>query len=143
MPTDAATFKVHFIGFIIALGGYALLKLISIIEFGYFADTDDGEEGLSCKDMCYTWRKLIFLTFEGLCCGILGLSCSYLTTKYYNFFFHTSEYTINNILNATIDPADVKLDFYTMPVLAVTVICPIVSPLIDPHRRHITITFKY
>lgn len=115
---------VHFIGFIIALGGYSLLKLISIIEFGYFADTDDGEEGLSCKDMCYTWRKLIFLTFEGLCCGILGLSCSYLTTKYYNFFFHTSEYTVSarlRMLMRVFLRFNTDLDFFTCVCCVLTV----------------------
>ena len=74
-------------GFILALAGYALLKLVSIIEFGYFADADDGEPGLSCKDMCHTWRKLIFLTFEGTCCLILSFSCCYLSVKYWNIVY--------------------------------------------------------
>ena len=74
-------------GFILSLAGYALLKLASIIEFGYFADYDDGEEGLSCKDMCHTWRKLIFLTFEGACCLVLATSCVYLSIKYWDFLY--------------------------------------------------------
>ena len=74
-------------GFILALAGYALLKLVSIIEFGYFADADDGEPGLSCKDMCHTWRKFVFLTFEGTCCLILSFSCCYLSVKYYNILY--------------------------------------------------------
>merc|ERR1719362_2180164 len=83
MPEDPETFKMHLVGFIVALGGYALLKLASIVEFGYFADDDDGEKGLSCKDMCHTWRKLIFLTFEGLCCGVLSIASARLAIAYY------------------------------------------------------------
>ena len=30
-----------------------------------------------------------------------------------------------------------------MPVLFFTAVCPLVAKIIDPHRRHITVTFKY
>ena len=49
---------------------------------------------------------------------------------------------VESILNTTV-PTDTQLDYNTMPVLFVTVVCPIVAKIIDPHRRHITITFKY
>jgi len=142
MPENAETFRMHLMGFILALAGYALLKLVSIIEFGYFADADDGEPGLSCKDMCHTWRKFVFLTFEGTCCLILSFSCCYLSVKYYNILYSWPIEKVESILNTTV-PTDTQLDYNTMPVLFVTVVCPIVAKIIDPHRRHITITFKY
>jgi len=46
------------------------------------------------------------------------------------------------MLNTTI-PTDTKLSYNTMPVLFFTAVCPLVARIIDPHRRHITITFKY
>ena len=79
--------SVHLMGFLLALGGYSLMKLISIIEFGYFADDDDGEKGLSCQDMCQTWRKCVFLTFEGACSLVLATSCVYLSTKYWHVVY--------------------------------------------------------
>ena len=49
---------------------------------------------------------------------------------------------VESILNTTV-PTDTQLDYNTMPVLFVTIVCPIVAKIIDPHRRHITIMFKY
>merc|ERR1712232_182722 len=92
--------------------------------------------------MCHTWRKVIFVTFEGLSCFVLGFSFAFLMTKWSQFMFVKPEEEVTMILNSTV-PTDTRPDFITIPILAVAVICPIVAHIIDPHRRHVIIHFKY
>ena len=65
---------------------------------------------------------LITLTFYHACC-IAGLQ-------------------VEALLNTTV-PTDTQLSYNTMPVLFFCAVCPLVARIIDPHRRHILITFKY
>merc|ERR1711939_781752 len=88
------------------------------------------------------WRKCVFLTFEGACCLVLATSCVYLSTKYWHVVYSWPVEKVEALLNTTV-PTNTQLSYNTMPVLFFCAVCPLVAKIIDPHRRHILITFKY
>merc|ERR1712032_573323 len=96
----------------------------------------------SVAKTCYTWRKLIFLTFEGACCLVLATSCVYLSIKYWDFLYSWPVERVEALLNSTV-PTDTQPDYSIMSVLFFTGVCPLVAKIVDPRRRHIRISFKY
>ena len=79
---------VHIPGYLLGMLGWAFLKFASVLEFLFFTDMDDQKPGLSCKHMCYTRRKAIFLFTEFLTLAIsAGYALYILITENHLLFF--------------------------------------------------------